>query len=232
MLHVLVHPRDSMYPAPTSPTVDIIAVHGLNGHYMNTWTDKPGNTIWLKDLLPEKLPGCRVMTFQYNASFTSMSAGRVRDAANTLLQLLRDERDDPIYLHVPIVFVGHSLGGIVIKQAISQAHDDSGYDIKKIAKCIKGIVFFGTPHRGSDIANWAALAKRIGGPVIPGPNRGFFHLLQTNSEELYKITEDFRPLSANYAIVSFYEEYPYPTLGKVIVERILRSWDCPMNEDL
>ncbi|KAI1150647.1 Alpha/Beta hydrolase protein [Nemania diffusa] len=178
-----------------------------------------GKTMWLQDLLPMKLPGCRVMTLQYNASFTSMSAGRVRDATNTLLQLLRDERDDPIYSHVSIVFVGHSLGGIVIKQAISQAHDDSGHDIKKIAKCIKGIVFFGTPHRGSDIANWAALAKRIGGPVIPGPNRGFFHLLQTNSEELYKITEDFRPLSANYAIVSFYEEYPYPTLGKVIVEK-------------
>ena len=38
--------------------VDIIAIHGLNGHRLKTWTHDNG-TLWLRDLLPKTLPGCR-----------------------------------------------------------------------------------------------------------------------------------------------------------------------------
>ncbi|OCL02322.1 hypothetical protein AOQ84DRAFT_357452 [Glonium stellatum] len=42
------------------PIVDIIAVHGLNGHRDKTWT--AGNGVnWLRDLLPQDLPNARIM---------------------------------------------------------------------------------------------------------------------------------------------------------------------------
>ncbi|RWA12051.1 hypothetical protein EKO27_g3080 [Xylaria grammica] len=184
---------------PQRPTMDIVAVHGLNGHYMDTFTDKSWfapATMWLKDLLPEKIPGCRVMSFEYDASVNSMSVANVRDSARSLLEHLKDKREDTIYADVPIVIVAHSLGGIVIKQ-----------------------VFFGTPHRGADAAQWALMAEKIGHAVFHTGQSAFLRTLERNSEDLYKISEDFRPISANYAIVSFYEEYAYNILGKVIVDK-------------
>jgi hypothetical protein len=63
--------------------------------------------MWLRDLLPEKLPGCRVMSFQYDASVTSMAVGTIRDVANNLVELLMDEREDPVstYMFGPIVLI-------------------------------------------------------------------------------------------------------------------------------
>ncbi|KAI0423014.1 Alpha/Beta hydrolase protein [Xylaria grammica] len=203
---------------PQRPTMDIVAVHGLNGHYMDTFTDKSWfapATMWLKDLLPEKIPGCRVMSFEYDASVNSMSVANVRDSARSLLEHLRDKREDTIYADVPIVIVAHSLGGIVIKQALVLA----GYDYPNMANCTKGIVFFGTPHRGADAAQWALMAEKIGHAVFRTGQSAFLRTLERNSEDLYKISEDFRPISTNYAIVSFYEEYAYNILGKVIVDK-------------
>ncbi|KAI0555984.1 Alpha/Beta hydrolase protein [Xylaria curta] len=200
------------------PTMDIVAIHGLNGHYMDTFTHKPKfapSTMWLKDLLPKKIPGCRTMSFEYDASFNSMSIANVRDTARSMLELLRDEREDAKYANIPIVIVAHSLGGLISKQALAFAQDD----YPGMASCTKGIVFFGTPHRGADAAHWAVMAEKIGHAVLRTSKSEFLKILVRNSEDLYEITEDFRPIAADYAIVSFYEEYAYNILGKVIVNK-------------
>ncbi|KAI1172686.1 Alpha/Beta hydrolase protein [Nemania sp. FL0916] len=218
---------------PQTPSYDIVAVHGLNGHYLDTWRDKPGSptaTLWLRDLLPEKLPGCRVMTFEYDASIHSMSTGSVRSNAKALCERLYDKREDVNFKETPIVFVGHSLGGIVIKQALSLAEDDP--ELKSIATDTKGIVFFGTPHRGSDAAQWGLLAKNIAGAVVPGLRSGLLKALQRNSDDLYKISEDFHRLSRKYAIVSFYEEYAYRIWGKVIVDKSSAIMGLPHEQNM
>ncbi|OCK96149.1 uncharacterized protein K441DRAFT_657484 [Cenococcum geophilum 1.58] len=54
------------------PIVDIIAVHGLNGHRDETWT--AGNGVnWLRDLLPQDLPNARIMAWGYDANTYSRS---------------------------------------------------------------------------------------------------------------------------------------------------------------
>jgi len=97
--------------------------------------------MWLKDLLPQELPNARIMTFGYAATVLgNTSTAGVRDNARSLTQLLQDEREDNVCHtvtnsarwvfvsqadriqedeHRPIVFVGHSLGGIIIKQVCS-----------------------------------------------------------------------------------------------------------------
>ncbi|KAI1201427.1 Alpha/Beta hydrolase protein [Nemania serpens] len=213
-LHVLSAPRDNQ-----AHSLDIIAVHGLNGHYRNTWTYKPGSpaeTMWLADLLPDQLPGSRVMSFEYDASVESMAVGTIRDIARTMFELLKDKREN---LDIPIVFIGHSLGGIVIKQALVLA-EQSERDFPGMTKHTKGIVFFGTPHRGADAAQWALLVTKIAGAVVPGKRSRHLKLLTRNSEGLYAISEDFQHLASRYAIVSFYEEHAYNRLwGKVIVDK-------------
>ncbi len=94
--------------------VDIIAIHGLNGHPFTTWTHENG-TLWLKDLLPGQLPGCRVYTYGYPSQVLfSKSLMEVREYARSLLDWIRSEvlSDDNSGYHVclapipsPYVFI-------------------------------------------------------------------------------------------------------------------------------
>lgn len=69
--------------------VNIIAVHGLSGDAYSTWTH-PNGTLWLKDLLPDFLPGCRVYTYGYPSQVVfSRSYADVSVYARRLLDLIR-----------------------------------------------------------------------------------------------------------------------------------------------
>ena len=75
--------------------LDIIAIHGLNGHPRNTWTSQSpgGETFWLQDLLPASLPGARVFTFGYDSrTFFSESTSTMNAFARNLLDHLEFKR--------------------------------------------------------------------------------------------------------------------------------------------
>jgi protein SERAC1 len=75
----------------------VVAVHGLNGHYLNTWTwqDPETKTNWLTDLLPGKLANARIMSFAYNANtFSDQSKGELMDHSVSLLDYLDMKRDE------------------------------------------------------------------------------------------------------------------------------------------
>lgn len=71
----------------------MVAIHGLNGGSISTWTHQNGHPMWLQDLLPQVLPDVRVMTFGYNASFRNFTTDQdVRSISNKLLTELLDLR--------------------------------------------------------------------------------------------------------------------------------------------
>jgi hypothetical protein len=72
--------------------VDIVAVHGLNGDSYSTWTHHNGS-LWLKDFLPDSLPGCRVFTYGYPSQVFSRSIAEVKGYAQRLLGEIRDIQD-------------------------------------------------------------------------------------------------------------------------------------------
>lgn len=143
----------------------IVAVHGLNGNCIETWTHRTDkgskksakvstsssdrDIIWLRDLLPEKIPNSRVMTFQYDSKiWRNKSKASISDTAKQLLECLKNTRPvrdsglDPD-IRVPgrsVVFVAHSLGGIVVKQALQMASADGDAGLNDIAADTKGIV--------------------------------------------------------------------------------------------
>jgi hypothetical protein len=86
-----------------------------------------------------------------------------------------------------------------------------------IADCTKGIVFFGTPHRGANAAKWASLIVGIKSAAFgTGPKISFLNLLRPNSKDLMDLSEDFRSIATKYAIVSFIEEDRINGLGSVV----------------
>lgn len=100
--------------------IDIVAVHGLNGHYRKTWTalsEGAKGECWLQDFLPEQIPNARIMSFGYNSAVQfSKSVADIGTFAEGLLEDLMARRITTTERSRPIMFVCHSLGGIVFKQ--------------------------------------------------------------------------------------------------------------------
>lgn len=106
-------------PADDAGCVDIIAVHGLGGDLVETWTDKGTGLNWLSDarFLAKDLSQARIMTYGYDSTrYFSRSEADVRDFASEFLATIKSNRRGKAERNRPLVFVCHSLGGLVFKQ--------------------------------------------------------------------------------------------------------------------
>ena len=101
-------------------------MHGLNGHPEHSWKAKNG-VFWPTDLLPASLKGAkaRILVYGYNAdvyafgSNKSASSDMIHQHAQTLVSSLAMERLSEDCGENPIIWVAHSLGGILIKRVSS-----------------------------------------------------------------------------------------------------------------
>ena len=194
-----------------SKTVDVVAVHGLQGSAIKTWEHSNGK-MWLKDFLPSELPFARIMTFGYDSTvLLSKSVAEIEDKALELLNQLSLERTshEPADSNGrPIVFIAHSLGGILVKKAIILAHERSHEpEYKDVLDNTKGIAFLGTPHRGSDSAWWGAVVANIvkGLSIGTSTNPRLVSDLKKDSSSLGSISSQFVHRTKGIRIYTFHE---------------------------
>ena len=117
----------------------------------------------------------------------------------------------------PLIFIAHSLGGIIVKQALVWAHRDPRY--KLIKDHTLGIVFFGTPHQGSGKANYGKILANVAAGVMHKPKSRLVHALQSNSDTLMKLTSEFKYEADNIKIMTFYETKPMGILSSLVSMR-------------
>lgn len=192
-------------------TVDVVAVHGLQGDAYETWEHENGS-LWLRDFLPVDVPFARIMTFGYDSTVAfSRSVAKIEDKALELLNRLSRKRCDTQGSSArtrPIVFVCHSLGGIVVKKALILAHErSSDPEYKQILDSTKGIAFLGVPHKGfgaSWWANFAANALKAAGAGT-STNTSLVSDLRRDSTTLTDISKQFIGRTAGLRIYTFYE---------------------------
>ncbi|PKS11616.1 hypothetical protein jhhlp_001767 [Lomentospora prolificans] len=210
--------------AEGTPEADIILVPGLGGDYIRTWqaTDKE-KTEWPKRFLPKNLPVVRVLSFKYTTTLkgTTSTAG-LRDHARDLFRKLFDEREDDKFATLrPIIFVGHSLGGMIVKQAMTTANRDKIYG--SLWDASRGAMFFSTPHHGMDKSHWKEFTRHILQCDAPGrgvqPTGRMLKQVYENSDTLWKITEEFKPLKSSLEFVTFIESKPMKGVGHVFVDK-------------
>ncbi|MCJ1399212.1 hypothetical protein MMC11_002414 [Xylographa trunciseda] len=203
--------------------VDIIAVHGLRGHAFDTWTcnDDTGTPkLWLRDFLPQQI-SARVMSYGYNsaAAFTTSVAG-IEDFALMLLNEIRFKRSTIQEKARPIIFVCHSLGGIVVKKALILAHEDVSTH-SNILQSVRGLCFMGVPHRGSDAAWWADYVTNIFTITTFGTSTNPQLLVDLTKESttLMKISTQFIHRSKDLLIYTFYELDKIKGMNTLIVDK-------------
>ena len=129
-------------------TLDIVAVHGLQGDAFKTWEHENGS-IWIRDFLPNDVPFARIFTFGYESAVFSRSAATIEDKSLLLLNKLALKRERrPDEAPRAILFICHSLGGIIVKKALNMAHDrSSDPDFRDILDNTKAIAFLGVPRK-------------------------------------------------------------------------------------
>jgi len=106
-------------------------------------------------------PQARVFTFGYDTvvtkGFQPVNQGTIfTHSGNLLYDLVRERGNAP---DRDLIFIAHSLGGIVTKEVLRRSHMSFDEQIKNISKCTIGVFFFGTPHRGSK--DWASFARNF-----------------------------------------------------------------------
>lgn len=189
----------------------------------------PNPVFWPRDILPESAPDARILTYGYDTHIghwlgPAMSKSTVYDIAwNFLVALEATRRAEPIR---PLLFVVHSLGGIVVKEMLrrsSGCHVERSH-LRNIFESTEGIIFFGTPH-GS--AGPCRFIQRVAESVFKAAgfsaNNKVVDSLLPSSERLRELREDFGPMACRqgWIIHSFQEQIGVRSLGwRKVVEDV------------
>ncbi|OTA59974.1 hypothetical protein K449DRAFT_466461 [Hypoxylon sp. EC38] len=229
-------------PGASNPTVDIVFVHGLNGSSTATWKH-PDTAFWWPEQLGKDIPDARILLFNYDTFFEPTSKGtnlvRISDIALDLCYQLRDNRfENGVEEGTrPIVMIGHSLGGLVIKKALIECKEIE--TCKDILKSTSSIMLFATPNAGSFATkmNRIKIVKLIANCVGYEAPPKIFDALESHSDQLLDISRSFQklsiwetPKSAAPFMRTFYETRTHHKLGILIVDEFSARIDVRGEE--
>ena len=136
-----------------TPRASVIFVHGLGGHAYDTWRrgarrrEAPEDVTFWPLWLAEDLDGISVYTLAYEApAFNWLGTSMpLQDRAVNVLEVLLSE---PGLKSGPVVFICHSLGGLIVKQILLdlQQQKETRKEVKALLGRVTQVVFAATPH--------------------------------------------------------------------------------------
>jgi pimeloyl-ACP methyl ester carboxylesterase len=140
---------------------DVIFVHGLGGDSRASWSSESG---YWPEWVAEANRSARVsaVSYSYGLSFFRRRSMTIRDHAIALLELLTAHGVGTR----PLVFIAHSLGGVVVKELLRQA-TMMGPTYRSIWERTTAVVFLATPVGLSSVAQNPLF--RLFGGLVTGP---------------------------------------------------------------
>lgn len=209
----------------TKATVDIVFVHGLTGNSYSTWFHEDAKVHWPSQLLNKDIPDARILSFGYDADIVNFwnpaSNSRLSNDAETMVDELARMRFRTSTESRKIIFVAHSLGGLVTERALSRSRIAVDPYHSHIERCTVGIVFLGVPLCGADLASWTAIGTRMVG-ILRRTNKDIVKVLKPESEMLREVQKDFHNVLTHrkneesaISITCFYEQLAVTGIGEV-----------------
>jgi hypothetical protein len=168
------------------PNNSIIFVHGLGSDPIKSWSIVPKpvaddahilnsnkrSVNWVQDFLakdlkkwrPDAHRSVRAYWYGYNSSWMlDAPVVTVRSLAKGLLAAIASEStSECASKDRRIIFVAHSHGGLVVKQALLTSLLEKS--TTGVFARTSGVLFFGTPHQGSDLASLGHVVAAILSP--------------------------------------------------------------------
>ncbi|KAK5711656.1 hypothetical protein LTR17_018291 [Elasticomyces elasticus] len=205
--------------------IDVVAVTGLGGHALGSFRSVQGTSVWLRDFAARDVPQARFITYGYDTVVAASDSNQgIHELARTILDGLVIFRRRTHTQNRLLCFVGHSLGGVVLKEALiisSKATDPEHFDLHQISTCTRGLLLMGVPNLG--------LRHHQLQTVVQGqPNAGFIRdlLVQADGEPsqfLSYLTQEFARLCqrrlSRWRIVSYYETISSNTMAAIADEK-------------
>jgi hypothetical protein len=214
-------------PSEGKPEIEIVFIHGLqlsayNDAYWETWTtvDEKGEKIcWPMTWLAEEIPQARILALSYDSSaLRTRTQGRTDSylVGESLLAEMVDFGDIG-QSGCPLLFVCHSLGGIVIKEIVKMAafQRRDNEKIQKFLKSIIGFHFYATPHDGSKLAGLASYV-----PLLKqGP---FVKTLEVINDDLGRLNKDFKSIAKK----DFGDKWKYSVVAEKWATTCIRGFNA------
>ncbi|KAM5165656.1 protein SERAC1 isoform 2-T2 [Mantella aurantiaca] len=213
----ILHPQ---YRTSLPAKADVLFIHGLLGAAFKTWRQQDRvqplddstsqeddyTECWPKDWLAADCPALRIISVEYD---THLSDWKVKCPADS-------NRKSMVYRSTelltklktagvgerPIIWVSHSMGGLLVKKMLVNASKDE--DMQDLVKNTRGIAFYSVPHHGSRLAEYSVNARLLLFPSVEVKE------LSKDSPALKQLNEEFYEFVKNkdFKVVSFAEKLP------------------------
>ncbi|KAL7940787.1 hypothetical protein V8C42DRAFT_336550 [Trichoderma barbatum] len=205
-----------LYPlekANVVPDLDIVFVPGLGANPEDSWKSSKTEFNWTThaDGLQRDFPRARLLLYMYDSAWIGQLKVKqfMGNIAMGLLVGLRSKREN--CQRRPIVFIGHSMGGLVVAKAITLV--DSRRDLFPIMfEATTACIFFGTPFSGAPVAAVAAMYAYFAEKVDVAFSSKLLDLMKPGDEELRQLRHDFMRLvgkiNPKIELFCFWEEHP------------------------
>lgn len=200
---------------PESAQFDIVFIHGLTGSPTDTWSCSPCNEpeggFWPKWLCAD-LPAAAIYTVGYPASIFGKWGKKDMNLYERGLSVLEHLTASGIGER-PLIFITHSLGGLLTKQLLLTAADGADASWKALCANTRLVAFLATPHVGAALA---AILK----VTLPRFTSQSVQHLSNETGELDQLNDRYRKLAVahNMKVIAYFEKYKTKNLA-LVVER-------------
>lgn len=163
--------------------------------------DEAEYCFWPYDLLPKDdvISQARILLYGYDSHPThfyksatnQMTISKHADALMHNVASMRSECRGR-----PLIFVAHSLGGILVKGALIESGQRPRPEYADLLSSCRAIIFMGTPHLGSQAASLGTIMSDVLG-ALPGgfdTYKKVIEALKTDSEILDNISKRFNEI--------------------------------------
>jgi pimeloyl-ACP methyl ester carboxylesterase len=133
------------YVEPPTRKDALVFVHGLGGDAVKAWTNRSG-VYWPRVAANDpELADYDVYVYAYETNPTGQCLG-IPDLATQMRTRLASDR--VFETHDRVIFVSHSLGGLVVREMLTTFDE-------LIPKTL--LLFYATPGHGAELARWASM---------------------------------------------------------------------------
>lgn len=156
-----------------APLLDIVFIHGIRGGAFATWRREgvlergqareslDRSVCWPSSWVAREIPEARLLSIEYAAPVSGWE-GEALPFQGTVAQLMEKLAAAGVGQR-PVIFVSHSMGGLVVKDMLVTARQQKDERLRRLYSAAAGAVFYSVPHAGSRLADWGWYLRYVGG---------------------------------------------------------------------